>query len=72
MVCWLRCLAALLAFGMGAPGADANEPGLSATEVVRRHCRTLACQIHEAGPDYRQYANVTLRPEGPDGISGVW
>ena len=72
MVCWLRLLAVLLAFGMGSPGANANEPGLSATEVVRRYSRTVACQIHEAGPGYRQYAAVTLRPEVPDGISGVW
>ena len=72
MICWLRLLAALLAVGMGLPRADANEPGLSATEVVRRYSRTVACQIHEAGPGYRQYATVTLRPEVPDGISGVW
>ena len=72
MICWLRLLAALLALGMGLPRADANEPGLSATEVVRRYSRTVACQINEAGPGYRQYATVTLRPEVSDGISGVW
>ena len=72
MVCWLRLLAALLAFGMGVPGADANEPGLSATEVVRRYSRTVACQIHEAVSGYRQYLTVTLESELPDGISGVW
>ena len=72
MLLWLRLLSALLAFGLGATGAEANEPGLSATEVVRRYSRTLACQIFEAGPGYRQYATVTLRPQGPDGMFGIW
>ena len=72
MVHGLRLLAALLLFGIGVPGADANEPGLSAAEVVRRYSRTVACQIHEAGPGYRQYVTVTLEPELPDGIFGVW
>ncbi len=66
--CWLLCWRS----GWGAPGADANEPGLSATEVVRRYSRTVACQIHEAGPGYCQYASVSLEPELPDGIFGVW
>ena len=60
MVHGLRLLAALLLFGIGVPGADANEPGLSAAEVVRRYSRAVACQIHEAGPGYRQYVTVTL------------
>ncbi len=72
MRCWFRLLAALLVSGLGAAGAEANEPGLSATEVVRRYSRTVACQIFEAGPGYRQYATVTLRPQGPDGMSGIW
>ena len=35
MRCWILLPAALLAQGMGAPGADANEPGLTATEGVQ-------------------------------------
>ena len=72
MLFWLRLLTALLAFGLGAAGAEANEPGLSAAEVVRRYSRTVACQIFEAGPGYRQYATVTLRPQGSDGMFGIW
>ena len=69
---WFRLLAALLVLGLGAPRASANEPGLSATEVVRRYSRTVACQIHEGVPGSRQYVTVTLEPELPDGIFGVW
>ena len=72
MRCWLRLLAALLALGLGAPRANANEPGLTPQEVVRRYSRTVACQIHEGVPGYRQYVTVTLEPELPDGIFGVW
>lgn len=28
----------------------ANEPGLSAQDVVRRYSKTVACQIHEESP----------------------
>ena len=72
MRCWFRLLAVLLVLGLGAPGAEANEPGLSAAEVVRRYSRTVACQIYEGAPGYRQYVTVTLEPELPDGIFGVW
>ena len=72
MRCWFRLLVALLMLGMTSPGAEANEPGLSATEVVRRYSRTVACQIFEAGQGYRQYASVTLRPQGSDGMFGIW
>ena len=72
MRCWILLPAALLALGMGAPGADANEPGLTATEVVRRYSRTVACQIDEPGPGYRQYVTISLEPGLPEGIFGVW
>ena len=72
MLFWLRLLTALLAIGLGAAGAEANETGLSAAEVVRRYSGTVACQIYEGAPGYRQYVSVTLQPQGSDGMFGIW
>ena len=72
MRCCIRLLPVLLTLGMVPPGVEANEPGLTPAEVVRRYSRTVACQIDETAPGFRQYGTVTLRPEVPDGILGVW
>ena len=72
MRCCIRLLLFLFALGMVPLRVEANEPGLTPTEVVRRYSRTVACQIYEAAPGFRQYVTVTLRPEVPDGIFGRW
>jgi len=72
MRCCIRLLPVLVALGMVPLTVEANEPGLTPAEVVRRYSRTVACQIHEATPGYRQYATVTLRPDSSDGTLGVW
>lgn len=48
----------------------ANEPGLSAQDVVRRYSKTVACQIHEESPS--QYAKVQLEPGIQDGFGAIW
>ena len=48
----------------------ANEPGLSAQDVVRRYSKTVACQIHEGSPS--QYAKVQLEPGIQDGFGAIW
>ena len=51
----------------------ANEPGLSAQEVVRRYSKTVACQIYDPQPGYQQFATVQLEPgTGNDGFGAVW
>ncbi len=48
----------------------ANEPGLSAQDVVRRYSKTVACQIHEESPS--QYAKVQLEPGIQDDFGAIW
>ena len=48
----------------------ANEPGLSAQDVVRRYSKTVACQINEESPS--QYAKVQLEPGIQDGFGAIW
>ena len=51
----------------------ANEPGLSAQEVVRRYSKTVACQIYDPQPGYQQFATVQLEPgNGNDRFGAVW
>ena len=48
----------------------ANEPGLSAQDVVRRYSKTVTCQIHEEGPS--QSAKVQLEPGIQDDFGAIW
>jgi len=51
----------------------ANEPGLSAQEVVRRYSKTVACQIYDSQPGYQQFATVQLESgTGNDQFGAVW
>ena len=48
----------------------ANEPGLSAQDVVRRYSKTVASQIHEESPSL--YAKVQLEHGSQDGFGDIW
>ena len=61
---------ALLAAMAPMPLAMANEPGLSAKEVVRRYSKSVACQIYEGSPS--QYVTVQLEPGTDTGFGAVW
>ena len=53
--------------------AVANEPGLSAQEVVRRYSRSVACQIALASDGWLQYASLELESGQPEsGVGAVW
>ena len=41
---------------------QANEPGLSPEQVVRRYSRTVACQVDPAVEGFKQFAAVQLEP----------
>ena len=52
---------------------QANEPGLSPEQVVRRYSRTVACQVDPAVEGFRQFAAVQLEPGYADGGFGaIW
>ena len=52
---------------------QANEPGLSPEQVVRRYSRTVACQVYPAVEGFKQFAAVQLEPGYADGGFGaVW
>ena len=61
---------AVLAATAPMPLAMANEPGLSAQEVVRRYSQSVACQIYEGSPS--QYVTVQLEPGRDNGFGAVW
>ena len=63
-------LTAMLAAMALMPQAMANEPGLSAQEVVRRYSQSVACQIYEGSPS--QYVTVQLEPGRDNGFGAVW
>ena len=63
-------VAAVLAAIAPMPLAMANEPGLSAQEVVRRYSKSVACQIYEGSPS--QYVTVQLEPGTDTGFGAVW
>ena len=52
---------------------QANEPGLSPEQVVRRYSRTVACQIYTPDDGFKQFAAVQLEVGDADGGFGaVW
>lgn len=61
---------AVLAGMASAPFVRANEPGLSAQDVVRRYSKTVACQIDEASPS--PYVTIQLEPGGDNDFGAVW